>query len=108
MKFNVSSAAELTSAISDNGIQMVDIKFTDPFGQWQHFTVPVEEFDADEAIDEGLGFDGSSIRGFQSIENSDMVLRVDPTSAITDPVCAMPTLSVIGNVHDPITGEAYT
>ncbi len=108
MKLNVSSPANLTSAIEDNGIQMVDVKFTDLFGQWHHFSMPVEEFDADEAVNEGLGFDGSSIRGFQSIENSDMVLRVDPSSAIIDPICAMPTLSAVCNVHDPLSGEAYS
>ncbi len=108
MKLNVSTKADLVSAIQDNHIQMVDVKFTDLFGQWHHFTIPVEEFDADEAVDEGLGFDGSSIRGFQSIENSDMVLRLDPSTTIIDPICAMPTLSAICNVHDPLTGEAYS
>ena len=70
MKLNVSSIEDLNSAIQDNNILMVDVKFTDLFGQWHHFTMPVEEFDADDAVNEGLGFDGSSIRGFQSIENS--------------------------------------
>lgn len=108
MKLNVSSIADLNSVIQDHHIQMVDVKFTDLFGQWHHFTMPVEEFDADDAVNEGLGFDGSSIRGFQSIENSDMVLRLDPSTAIIDPVCAMPTLSAICNVHDPLSGAAYS
>ena len=108
MKLNVSSIADLNSVIQDNHIQMVDVKFTDLFGQWHHFTMPVEEFDADDAVNEGLGFDGSSIRGFQSIENSDMVLRLDPSTAIIDSVCAMPTLSAICNVHDPLSGAAYS
>lgn len=108
MKLNASSPADLNSAIEEHGIQMVDVKFTDLFGQWHHFSMPVEEFSADDAVNEGMGFDGSSIRGFQSIENSDMVLRLDPTTAMIDPICAMPTLSAICNVHDPISGEAYT
>ena len=105
MKLNVNSIADLNSAIQDHNILMVDVKFTDLFGQWHHFTMPVEEFDADEAVNEGLGFDGSSIRGFQSIENSDMVLRLDPSTAIIDPICAMPTLSAICNVHDPLPAK---
>lgn len=108
MKINASTPADLMRAVKELDMQMVDVKFTDLFGQWQHFSMPVEEFDADDAINEGLGFDGSSIRGFQSIENSDMVLRLDPSTALIDPVCAMPTMSVIGNVYDPISGEAYS
>jgi glutamine synthetase len=79
------------SAISENGIQMVDVKFTDLYGQWHHYTMPVERFDSDSAFEEGMGFDGSSIRGFKSIESSDMNLIADPTTAMIDPVCAMPT-----------------
>ncbi len=71
MKINASTPADLMRAVKELDMQMVDVKFTDLFGQWQHFSMPVEEFDADDAINEGLGFDGSSIRGFQSIENSD-------------------------------------
>ena len=108
MRLNVSSPADLVSAIEENGILMVDVKFTDLFGQWHHFSMPVEEFDVAEAVNEGLGFDGSSIRGFQSIENSDMVLRLDPSTAFIDPICAMPTLSAICNVYDPLSGEAYS
>ncbi len=94
--------------IQDKELKMVDVKFTDLFGQWQHFTIPVEDFDEDTAFDEGMGFDGSSIRGFQSIEVSDMILKADPTTAIVDPICAMPTLSLVCDVYDPITGRAYT
>ncbi len=94
--------------ISEKGIKIVDIKFTDVFGQWQHFSMPVEEFDADTAFSEGMGFDGSSIRGFQSIEASDMILLADPTTAIVDPICEMPTLSLVCNVFDPITREPYS
>ncbi|MCA9972562.1 MAG: type I glutamate--ammonia ligase [Anaerolineales bacterium] len=94
--------------IAEAGIQMVDVKFTDVFGQWQHFSMPVEEFDADTAFKEGMGFDGSSIRGFQSIEASDMILIADPATAVLDPICAAPTLSLVCNVFDPITREPYS
>ncbi len=94
--------------INEKGIKIVDVKFTDVFGQWQHFSMPVEEFDADTAFSEGMGFDGSSIRGFQSIEASDMILLADPTTAIVDPICEMPTLSLVCNVFDPITREPYS
>jgi len=108
MPLNCTSAADIAKAIEENDIQMVDVKFTDLYGQWHHFSMPVEEFSADDAVDEGLGFDGSSIRGFQGIENSDMVLRIDPTTAIIDPVCTVPTLSAVCTVHDPLSGEAYS
>lgn len=94
--------------IADKELRFVDVKFTDLFGQWQHFSMPVEEFDADTAFEEGMGFDGSSIRGFQSIEVSDMLLRADPTTAIVDPICAAPTLSLICDVFDPISGNPYS
>jgi len=86
---------------------MVDVKFTDLYGQWHHFTMPVEEFDIETVFEEGMGFDGSSIRGFKSIENSDMNLIADPTSALIDVVCAMPTLSMVCDIVEPITGESY-
>ncbi len=104
MHLNCNTPEDVRAAIQDLEIKMVDVKFTDLFGQWQHFSIPVEEFDPED----NLGFDGSSIRGFQSIEASDMVLRVDPTTAMVDPVCAMPTLSLICDVYDPLTGEAYS
>ena len=108
MSLGCKTQADVTKAIKDNGIQIIDVKFTDLFGQWHHFSVPAEEYSAAGFFREGLGFDGSSIRGFQAIEQSDMVLRADPTTALLDPICEHPTLSLIVNVHDPITGEAYS
>ena len=107
MHLGCTTPRDVLAAISENDIKMVDFKFTDLFGQWQHFTVPVEHFDTDGAFEEGMGFDGSSIRGFKSIEASDMVLRADPTTSIIDAACALPTLSMVCNVFDPITGEAF-
>lgn len=100
--------SELTKLIEEKGIKFIDVKFTDLFGQWQHFSMPIEAFSAEDALSEGLGFDGSSIRGFQSIEASDMVLVLDGSTAVVDPVCEAPTLSLVGDVYDPITREPYS
>jgi glutamine synthetase len=92
----------------EHGARMVDFKFTDLFGTWQHFSVPLRTVN-DETFVEGVGFDGSSIRGFQAINESDMLLIPDPTTAIMDPFTAEPTLSLVCNVVQPGTGrESYT
>src|SRR5713226_8822569 len=72
-----------------SGARMVDIKFVDTFGTWQHFSCPIDEL-SEESFSEGLGFDGSSIRGWKSIEASDMLAMPDPASAFIDPFCAVP------------------
>ncbi len=99
---------DVMKLIKEHDLKIVDVKFTDLFGQWQHFSMPVEAFSAEGAFEEGMGFDGSSIRGFQSIENSDMILLADPETAIVDPVAEMPTLSLTCNVYDPITREPFS
>src|ERR687893_2023356 len=86
--------------------QMVDLKFCDLLGSWQHMTLPVTAFD-ESAFDEGLGFDGSSIRGWQGISESDMLLMPDPGSAVLDPFAERPTLSLVCEVADPTTRQAY-
>ncbi|MCL6634327.1 MAG: type I glutamate--ammonia ligase [Peptococcaceae bacterium] len=91
----------------DKGVKMVDLKFIDLPGIWQHFSVPLEVFD-EHVFDEGLGFDGSSIRGFKAINESDMVLLPDPETACIDPFCKVPTMSLICNIVDPMTGERYS
>src|SRR5512136_2107662 len=91
----------------ENGVLMVDYKFMDFVGTWQHVSVPITEFDED-TFEEGQGFDGSSIRGWQPIHASDMILLPDPTSAKIDPFVAVPTLSLICNIFDPITKEDYS
>ena len=85
---------------------MVDLKFCDLLGTWQHVSLPVTSFD-ESAFDEGLGFDGSSIRGWQGISESDMLLMPDASSAILDPAAEVPTLSLICEIADPITREPY-
>jgi glutamine synthetase len=104
----MATPSDVSKMISEKGIQFLDVKFTDLFGQWQHFSMPVEEYSEDHVFKEGMGFDGSSIRGFQSIESSDMILLADPNTAVVDPICAAPTLSLICNVFDPITKEPYS
>jgi glutamine synthetase len=86
--------------------QMVDLKFCDLLGTWQHMTLPITAFD-ESAFDDGLGFDGSSIRGWQGIQESDMLLMPDPSSAILDPFTEAPTLSLICEIADPVTREPY-
>ena len=100
-------AQDVMKLIKDKGIQAIDLRFVDLPGLWQHFTVSAREFSAD-VFDEGIGFDGSSIRGFQQIQESDMLLFPDPSTAFVDPFMAAPTLVMICNVKDPITGEAYS
>jgi len=99
---------DVMKLIHEHDLKIIDVKFTDLFGQWHHFSMPVEAFSAELAFEEGMGFDGSSIRGFQSIENSDMILLADPDTAIVDPVADMPTLSLTCNVYDPITREPFS
>jgi glutamine synthetase len=87
-------------------VKMVDVRFIDMPGTWQHFTIPVRRLD-DELFKEGLPFDGSSIRGFQEIHESDMLLMPDPETAFIDPVADIPTLVITCDVYDPITLQPY-
>jgi glutamine synthetase len=98
---------EVVKFAEENGALMVDFKFMDFIGIWQHFSVPISEFDED-VFEDGLGFDGSSIRGWQPIHASDMIILPDSTTAIMDPFTAIPTLSLICNIFDPITKEGYS
>jgi len=92
--------------IKENKVKMVDLKFMDFPGQWQHFSVPVHEL-TEESFEEGFGFDGSSIRGWKSINESDMLVIPDPTTAFIDPFIEVPTISLICDVYDPVTKEKY-
>jgi glutamine synthetase len=91
----------------EKGAKIVDLRFIDVPGLWQHFSIPVAEL-GEELFEEGIGFDGSSIRGFQTIDESDMLLFPDPATAVMDPYTAVPTLVLICNVRDPITGDSYS
>jgi glutamine synthetase len=89
-----------------NNAEMVDLKFCDLLGTWQHCSYPIDNFD-EGTFEEGLGFDGSSIRGWQGIEASDMLAVPDPETALLDPFFAQPTVSVIADIVDPVTRENY-
>jgi glutamine synthetase len=91
----------------ENNVVMVDLKFIDFPGIWQHFSVPVSEL-KEESFEEGFGFDGSSIRGWQAIHASDMLILPDPNTSMLDPFREYPTLSLICNILDPVTKEFYT
>ncbi|MGE0599756.1 MAG: type I glutamate--ammonia ligase [Dehalococcoidia bacterium] len=104
---------EIKAFCETNAIRFVDVKFVDLFGQWQHITRPIHELNdwsdlARSPWSNGYGFDGSSIRGFQKIEESDMLLVPDPETALIDPFIQSPTLSVIANVEDPVTRTRYS
>jgi glutamine synthetase len=90
-----------------NNAKMVDLKFTDLLGTWQHCSFPIDTWDEDTFKD-GVGFDGSSIRGWQGIHVSDMLAVPDPDTAVIDPFFKEPTVSVIANIVDPITKEDYS
>jgi len=91
----------------ENKTEIVDLKFVDLPGLWQHFSITTSELNED-LFENGIGFDGSSIRGFQTINESDMLLFPDPNTAMMDPFTELPTLSLICNIKDPITGQSYT
>jgi glutamine synthetase len=91
----------------DKKAVMVDLKFMDFMGLWQHFSVPISEL-TESVFDEGLGFDGSSIRGWMPIHASDMLVVPDADTAVMDPFMKDPTLSLICNIVDPITKEQYS
>ncbi|MGJ3254444.1 MAG: type I glutamate--ammonia ligase [Elainellaceae cyanobacterium] len=97
---------DVLKKIQDEGIQMIDLKFIDMPGTWQHLTVYQDQIDADSFTD-GVPFDGSSIRGWKAINESDMAMVPDPTSAWIDPFMAEPTLSLICTIQEPRTGELY-
>ena len=98
---------EAIEFVKENGAKMVDLKFCDLLGTWQHFSVPISCLN-EESFEEGFGFDGSSMRGWQVIHASDMLVMPDPNTVFMEPFCEQPTISFICNVVDPITKEAYS
>ncbi|GAB3755538.1 type I glutamate--ammonia ligase [Microlunatus parietis] len=100
-------ADDLLAYVKNEGIEIIDVRFTDLPGIQQHFTVPAGSF-GPEVFTEGLAFDGSSIRGFQKIHESDMALLPDPTTAFVDPFREAKTLALNFFVHDPLTKEPYS
>ena len=101
------SAKDVLELARKHEVKIVDLRFVDLPGQWQHFSIPVEELSESLFVD-GIGFDGSSIRGFQHIHESDMLLLPDATTAFIDPVLEVKTLDLICDVIDPETRQPYS
>lgn len=101
------TADQVMAMVRDQDIKIIDLKFTDLLGMWQHFSIAAAEL-SPSLFSEGIGFDGSSIRGFQKIEESDMLLVPDPDTAVMDPVHQIPTLSLLCDITDPIKEEKYS
>ena len=101
------SAAEVVRLAADEGIEVVDLRFCDLPGLMQHFSIPAHDL-TEDAFEEGYGFDGSSIRGFQAIQESDMILLPDPSTVVIDEFRQHKTLNLNCFVHDPITLENYS
>lgn len=101
------SPQDVLAMCRERDVKAVDLRFMDFPGLWQHFTIPVDKLD-EEVFEDGLGFDGSSIRGWQAINESDMLLVPQPETAFIDPFTELSTLCMICNIQDPITREDYT
>ena len=99
--------AETVEFCRSRGIGIIDLKFTDLPGSLQHLSIPLSEL-TEENLADGYGFDGSSIRGFKDIEESDMLLMPDTTTAVVDPFLQIPTLTMLCNVLDPVTRELFS
>ena len=98
---------EILAFIREKEVKAVDLRFMDFPGQWQHFTIPAENLD-EGTFEDGLGFNGASIRGWKAINESDMLVKPVPETAFIDPFCRETTLTLICNIHDPLTHEDYT
>src|SRR5262249_11765171 len=107
MILNCKKSEDVLKAIQDKKVQMIDLRFADLPGMWQHFSVPPSAVEAD-VFDEGIGFDGSSIRGFQEIQESDMLVVPDPTTAFLDPFTQSTTLVLISTTRNHVSGQSYS
>src|ERR1700741_1439198 len=107
MTYHRTTPEDVLKAIKDDKIAMVDLRFTDLPGLWQHFSVPPSALDGD-SFEDGVGFDGSSIRGFQEIRESAMRVIPAPSAAFLDPFTEALTLVLICNIRDPVTGQSYS
>ena len=103
----MSTPKDVLAMAKAEGVEIVDLRFSDLPGLMQHFSIPVAEL-TEDSFEDGLGFDGSSIRGFQEIQESDMLLVPDATTAYLDPFTKHQTLNLHCFVKDPVTGEMYT
>jgi glutamine synthetase len=103
----IKTAKDVLELIKKEGVKIVDLRFMDFPGIWQHCSYPISQID-DDVFENGLGFDGSSIRGWQAINESDMLVRPVPSTAFIDPFATIKTLVLICNIQDPVTGADYT
>src|ERR1051326_4084264 len=99
--------SDVLKLAKEKGALIVDLRFIDMPGLWQHFSIPVGEM-SEDLFSEGIGFDGSSIRGFQKIHESDMLLFLDPDTAIVDPCLEVPTMSIVCDIKAPIRRQPYS
>jgi len=107
MAKTVSPVEQILKYVQQNKIKFIDLKFMDMPGQWQHLTVPSNQLDAGSFVN-GFGFDGSSIRGWKAINESDMLIIPDPSTMWTDPFIEAPTISLTCDVYEPATKEKYS
>ena len=102
----MTTPADVMKMAKENGVKIVDFRFCDLLGTWQHTSKSISDVD-EEIFEHGVGFDGSSIRGFQSIDASDMLMMPDPTTARLDPYTAVPTMYVVCDLYDPTNRKRY-
>jgi glutamine synthetase len=107
MSLKCKTPADVLKAIKENDVKYVDLRFTDPRGKWHHTAQAIETID-DSAFADGLMFDGSSIAGWKAINESDMTLMLDPTSAVMDPFAAQPSMILFCDIYDPLSGQPYS
>ena len=103
----MSDIPTILSMIKENDVKYVDLRFTDPRGKWQHLSMCAEMMDED-AFTDGIMFDGSSIAGWRSINESDMTLMPDLTTAVMDPFAAQPMLIIYCDIYEPLSGQPYS
>ena len=101
-----SGVAKVMAMMKENSVEYVDLRFTDPRGKWQHTAQHISTINED-AFRDGIMFDGSSIAGWKAINESDMILMLDPDTAVMDPFAAKPSLIIICDIVEPSTGQAY-
>ena len=97
---------DVLALAKEKGVRWVDVRFNDFIGSWQHFSMPIQQL-TEDSFEDGFPFDGSSIRGWQAINESDMMVVPDPRTAFIDPFSEHPTLVLICDVKDPITHQDY-
>ena len=107
MSFDCKTPEDVAKVVKENDVRHIDLRFTDPRGKWQHLTQLPETIDQD-AFENGIFFDGSSIAGWKAINESDMALIPDATTCVMDPFSAQPTMIMICDIRDPMTGELYS